>query len=130
MLLFVAPMLSGCFGSDVIGGGSNDSDHWLPPVEDREQMTYENGDVFSRVSSNGSHGIDAVRSIYVSVPAITLADGGAGATGEAEVHLGLWLPHIEGFDYDAAELPEECKVPIIAEIGPYYDYGDVDADPY
>ncbi|MCH1511347.1 MAG: hypothetical protein L7S54_01980, partial [Candidatus Thalassarchaeaceae archaeon] len=92
VLLFVAPMLSGCFGNDVIGGGSNDSDHWLPPVEDREQMTYENGDVFSRVSSNGSHGIDAVRSIYVSVPAITLADGGAGATGEAEVHLGLWLP--------------------------------------
>ncbi len=127
MLLFVAPMLSGCFGSDVIGGGSDDSDHWLPPVEDREQMTYENGDVFSRVSNNGSYGIDTVRSIYVSVPAITLTDGGAGATGGAEVHLGLWLPSIEGCDHDSSEVAEHCRVPIIAEIGPYYDDGDVDA---
>ena len=27
-----------------------------------------------------------------------LADGGAGAAGGAEVHLGLWLPVIEGCD--------------------------------
>ena len=69
VLLFVAPMLSGCFGSDVIGGGSDDSDHWLPPVEDREQMTYENGDVFSRVSNNGSYGIDTVPVSYTHLRA-------------------------------------------------------------
>ena len=127
VLLFTTPILSGCFGSGIISGDSGDSEHWLPPVEEREDMVYGNSDVFSRVSWNGSYGIDVVRSIYVSVPAITLADGGAGVTGDAEVHLGLWLPQIEGCDYNATELSEECKVPVIAEIGPYYDDGDVDA---
>ena len=101
--------------------------HWLPPVEERSGKLYDNGDVFSRVSWNGSHNISAVQSIFVDVPAITLSDGGAGATGDAEVHLGLWLPEIEGCDYSAGNVTEECKIPIIAEIGPYYSDGDVDA---
>ena len=120
-------MLSGCFGDAIKIGDSSDSEHWLQPVEERENLVYDNSDVFSRVSWNGTYGIDMVRSIYVSVPGITTADGGAGVTGGAEVHLGLWLPQIEGCDYDATELPDECKVPVIAEIGPYYDDGDVDA---
>ena len=125
--LFLTPMLSGCFGGDVLSGSNDDDSHWLPPVEEREFLTYANDDVFSRVSHNGSYGIDVVRSIYVSVPAITTSDGGAGITGGAEVHMGLWLPLIEGCNYDDIELPDECKVPLIAEIGPYYDDGDVDA---
>tara|TARA_Y100001970_G_scaffold59553_2_gene75793 strand:- start:5113 stop:6882 length:1770 start_codon:yes stop_codon:yes gene_type:complete len=119
-------MLSGCFGNETFTENSA-SEHWLKPVEERSSLFYENGDVFSRVSINGTFGIDVVRSIFVSVPEITLSDGGAGATGEAKVHLGLWLPQIDGCDYDLAELPEECRVPVIAEIGPYYDDGDVDA---
>ena len=93
-LLFTAPMLSGCFGDAIKIGDSSDSEHWLPPVEERENLVYDNSDVFSRVSWNGTYGIDMVRSIYVSVPEITTADGGAGVTGGAEVHLGLWLPQI------------------------------------
>ena len=120
-------MLSGCFGGGINIGDSEDSEHWLPSVEERENLVYDNSEVFSRVSWNGTYGIDIVRSIYVSVPTITTTDGGAGVTGGAEVHLGLWLPQIEGCDYDATELPEECKVPVIAEIGPYYDDGYVDA---
>jgi len=34
---------------------------------------------------------------------------------------------IDGCDMDSESLGEECRVPIIAEIGPYYDDGDVDA---
>ena len=68
-----------------------------------------------------------MRSIFVPVPEITVSDGGAGALGGAEVHLGLWLPIIEGCDMDSSEIPEDCRVPIITEIGPYYDDGDVDA---
>ena len=64
----------GMMGTD---GAANS--HWLPPVEDRTGKIYDNGDVFSRVSWNGSHNISAVQSIFVDVPAITLADGGAGA---------------------------------------------------
>ena len=90
-------------------------------------MQYDNSDVFSRVSWNGSYEIDEVRSVYVPIPGINPTDGGAGVTGGAEVHLGLWLPVIEGCDWDAGSVVEGCQVPVIAEIGPYYDDGDVDA---
>ena len=111
----------------MMGADGAHNSHWLPPVEDRTGKIYDNSDVFSRVSWNGSHNISTVQSIFVDVPAITLADGGAGATGNAVVHLGLWLPEIAGCDYSAGNVSEDCKVPVIAEIGPYYNDGDVDA---
>ena len=126
-LILLSSTLTGCFGFDDELQEEPEYEHWLPDVEDRSNKYYRDDDVFSRVSWNGSFGIDTVRSIFVPVPAITASDGGAGVTGGAEVHMGLWLPIIEGCDMDAAELPEECRVPVIAEIGPYYDDGDVDA---
>jgi len=126
-IIFLSSTLTGCFGFEDELQEEPEYQHWLPDVEDRSNKFYQDDDVFSRVSWNGSFGIDTVRSIYVPVPAITASDGGAGVTGGAEVHMGLWLPIIEGCDMDGAELPEECRVPIIAEIGPYYDDGDVDA---
>ena len=126
-LILLTSTLTGCFGFDDELQEEPEYEHWLPDVEDRSNKFYQDDDVFSRVSWNGSFGVDTVRSIYVPVPAITASDGGAGVTGGAEVHMGLWLPVIEGCDMDATELPEECRVPVIAEIGPYYDDGDVDA---
>jgi hypothetical protein len=90
-------------------------------------VSYDDSDIYSRVTINGSNGIDTVRSVYVEVPTITAADGGSGITGGAEVHLGLWLPVIEGCDYESENIDESCLVPVIAEVGPYYDDGDVDA---
>ena len=127
VFLFFISSFSGCISGDEEIGETNNSEHWLNDVEDRSNLVYRNDDVFSHVSKNGSYQIDDVRSIFVEVPAITVADGGAGLTGDAEVHLGLWLPKMEGCDMDSSDVPEECKVPIIAEIGPYYDDGDVDA---
>ena len=126
-LLFLVPALSGCFGSEGNEEGEMEESHWLPPVEARSEMIYRDDDVFSRVSTNGSYQIGEVRSVYVPVPAISAVDGGAGITGGAEVHMGLWLPLIDGCDMDSEDLEDECRVPIIAEIGPYYDDGDVDA---
>ncbi|RCH73873.1 MAG: CocE/NonD family hydrolase [Candidatus Poseidoniales archaeon] len=125
LILFLAP-LAGCFGSTQ-EEPQTEPTHWLPPVEERFDMIYQADDVFSRVSWNGSYGIDEPLSVFVPVPEIDASDGGAGVTGGAEVHLGLWLPIIEGCDWGSAELPAECQVPVIAEIGPYYDDGDVDA---
>ena len=126
VLVFSLAPLSGCLDS---GPEEQDPEpeHWLPGVENRSEMFYRSDDVFSRVSWNGSFGIGDALSIYVPVPEIDLSDGGAGATGDAEVHLGLWLPVIEGCDWGSEDIPEECKVPVLAEIGPYYDDGDVDA---
>ncbi|MAK94819.1 MAG: hypothetical protein CL994_00505, partial [Euryarchaeota archaeon] len=126
VLVFASAPLSGCLDSQT-QKPEPESSHWLPDVEDRSGMIYESDDVFSRVSWNGSHLIDEVRSVYVPVPEIDASDGGAGVTGGAEVHLGLWLPVIEGCDWGAAEVPENCRVPVLAEIGPYYNDGDVDA---
>ena len=126
VLVFASTSLSGCLDSQT-QKPELESSHWLPDVEDRSGMIYESDDVFSRVSWNGSYLIDEVRSVYVPVPEIDASDGGAGVTGGAEVHLGLWLPVIEGCDWGAAEVPENCRVPVLAEIGPYYNDGDVDA---
>ena len=127
VFLFFISSFSGCIAGDEEIGETNNSEHWLNDVEDRSNLVYRNDDVFSHVSKNGSYQIDDVRSIFVEVPAITVADGGAGLTGDAVVHLGLWLPKMEGCDMDSSDILQECKVPIIAEIGPYYDDGDVDA---
>jgi len=127
MLVIMLPaMFSGCFGEDEIISAPVEEPAYLQPWE-RTDMTYVDTDVFSRVSENGSYETDTVRSVFVDVPTITAADGGAGLTGDAVVHLGLWLPVIEGCDWEAANLSEDCLVPVIAEIGPYYNDGDVDA---
>ncbi|HJM86627.1 MAG TPA: hypothetical protein QF433_00270 [Candidatus Thalassarchaeaceae archaeon] len=93
VMMIFASVFSSNIADDLIDGGDG---HWLPPVEQRSNLQYRSDDVFSRVSWNGSFGIEEVRSIYVEVDTITAADGGAGVTGDAEVHLGLWLPEIEG----------------------------------
>lgn len=132
LMMMVASFFPSVLVNDPTDGGEQ---HWLPPVDERSGMEYRNDDVFSRVSWNGSHGIEEVRSIYVPVDTITAADGGAGLTGGAEIHLGLWLPEIKGCDWDslvsndtlAADGETICAVPVISEIGPYYNDGDVDA---
>ena len=125
--LLLAPVFSGCIVENSAESTAIEEEHWLPRVEDRSNLIYRDDDVFSWVRFNGSYPIDTVRSIFVPVPEITVSDGGAGAFGGAEVHLGLWLPIIEGCDMDSSDVPEDCRVPIITEIGPYYDDGDVDA---
>ncbi|MFB1005426.1 MAG: CocE/NonD family hydrolase [Candidatus Poseidoniaceae archaeon] len=130
LILFVlmTTSLSGCFGEQAGDDGEVMPAYDVYPEPwDRSDLLYDDSDVFSRVTNNGSYGIDTVRSVFVAVPSITLADGGAGATGGAEVHLGLWLPVIEGCDWEAGNVSAECQVPVIAEVGPYYNDGDVDA---
>lgn len=126
-LIFILGSLSGCIRWTEEDNEIEESNHWLPPVEDRADRIYEDTDDFSRVSKNGSYDTDEVLSVFVPVPEIDASDGGAGVTGGAEVHLGLWLPVIDGCDWSSSDIPEDCRVPVIAEIGPYYNDGDVDA---
>ena len=127
LLVMLSASLSGCLGEDEAMDSMNNEDDLYPEPWDRADLEYEDNDSFSRVSMPGLYEIGAVQSVYVSVPSITASDGGAGITGGAEVHLGLWLPVIEGCDFTASNLSEECKVPVISEVGPYYDDGDVSA---
>ena len=127
LLVMLSASLSGCLGEDDAIEAMEEESNFYPEPWDRANLEYENNDSFSRVSMSGLYEIGEVQSIYVPVPSITAADGGAGVTGGAEVHLGLWLPVIEGCDFTASNLSEECKVPVISEVGPYYDDGDVSA---
>jgi len=126
ILVMLLPISSGCFGE------SNESevieDEGYPSVWDRYDREYQMDDVFSRVTINGTYEVDEVRSVYIEVD-IPVSHGGCATNVPTDclVHLGLWLPVIEGCDWDAENLTEECKVPAIAEIGPYYNDGDVDA---
>jgi hypothetical protein len=127
MTLMVSISLSGCFGENSEDSEAASSDEIYLEPWNRADVSYDNSDVFSRVSVNGTYNISSPVSVYVAVPSITAADGGAGLTGGAEVHLGLWLPEIDGCDYTAANVSDECRVPVIADVGPYYDDGDVSA---
>ena len=126
LVLLLGP-LSGCFSDKIEEENVQEPSRWLPDVENRSKMVYEDSDDFSRVSKNGTFGTLPVQSVFVDVPAITAADGGAGLTGNPMVHMGLWLPEIEGCDYSSEVVDEQCKVPVIAEVGPYYSDGDVSA---
>ncbi|MAK26192.1 MAG: hypothetical protein CMA02_02850, partial [Euryarchaeota archaeon] len=106
-LIFILGSLSGCLRWAEEDNEIEEPNHWLPPVEDRADMIYEDTDVFSRVSKNGSYDTDDVLSVFVPVPEIDASDGGAGVTGGAEVHLGLWLPVIDGCDWSSSDISED-----------------------
>ena len=127
ILVMMSATLSGCLSDN--SDDENGSSSYISYLEpwDRANLIYDDSDVFSRVTINGTYNTSAPQSIYVPVPTITAADGGAGVTGGAEVHLGLWLPEIDGCDFTAGNVSEECKVPVLADVGPYYDDGDVSA---
>ena len=127
ILVMMSATLSGCLSDDSDGENGSSSYVSYPEPWDRANLIYDNSDVFSRVTINGTYNTSAPQSIFVPVPTITAADGGAGITGGAEVHLGLWLPEIDGCDFTAGNISEECKVPVLADVGPYYDDGDVSA---
>ena len=103
VLLFSTSMLAGCFGEDTVENMDEFEDNVYPEPWDRSDLAYDDQDIYARVSQNGSYALDAVRSVYVPVPTITAADGGAGLTGDAEVHLGP-------VSYTHLTLPTICSV--------------------
>ena len=127
VLLFSTSMLAGCFGEDALRNRLRRATLVYPEPWDRADLEYDDPDIYARVSVNGSHGIDVVRSFtYPSRPS-RLRTVVRDSPGMPEVHLGLWLPVIEGCDWESETVDESCRVPVIAEVGPYYNDGDVDA---
>ena len=58
MLVVMLPaMFSGCFGEDEIVAPEEEVAAYPQPWE-RSDLTYDDSDVFSRVTINGTHGID------------------------------------------------------------------------
>ena len=55
LMMILASVVSSNTVDEIIDG---ENGHWLPPVEQRVNLQYRTDDVFSRVSWNGSFGIE------------------------------------------------------------------------
>jgi predicted acyl esterase len=116
-LLSVA-LLAGCSGKGH-GPGGEAAPGPLVPVQDRHLEAFNVTGFFSHTLGAGPYGILDGTSVDVPVnlPATAGADG---ALQMAFTNLGLFLPEIPGCDWSKADLPAQCKVPVIADAGPYY----------
>jgi hypothetical protein len=88
----------------------------LTSVKDRANLPFVRDDEFSRTLVNGTLAVLEPQSVFLDVE-LPLDELGSAADGSARMHMGLWLP----------DVPNGTKVPVIADIGPYYSDGDVDA---
>ncbi|HET6398040.1 MAG TPA: hypothetical protein VFH47_00625, partial [Candidatus Thermoplasmatota archaeon] len=115
--LLVAVALAGCAGSSKQDPAPAPAG--LVPVEARNGLPFQVDGTFSRTLEAGLYGIlpGVGFDVPVQLPATSGADGAAGI---ASANLGLFLPEIPGCDWTAATLPDQCRVPVIADIGPYY----------
>ena len=75
MLVILLPaMFSGCFGEEEIVSEPEVVEPAYPQPWERADFTYDDSDVFSRVTVNGSHGIDTVEvsmSKFLPLPQLT-----------------------------------------------------------
>ena len=117
LLSFAA--LSGCFGGNDDPAPTTDGTSGLVSVHDRHLQPFNVTGSFSHTLIDGAYGIlDGLR---VDVPVdLPLTEGGNALTGDASMNLGLFLPEIPGCDWTATTLPDHCKIPVVADAGPYY----------
>lgn len=94
-------------------------DNGLVSVFDRHLQPFNVTEDYSYTLATGAYGILPGQAVFVPVD-LPLTEGGNALTGDAKMSLGLFLPDIPGCDWNAASLPEECKIPVVGDAGPYY----------
>lgn len=109
---------AGCLGDDGEIDPPLTSENGLVPVQDRAELPYKVGGFFSHTLENGTFDILPGVGAFVDVD-LPITEGGQAPTG-VQTHMGLFFPEIEGCDWTANELPEACQLPVIADVGPYY----------
>jgi predicted acyl esterase len=117
-LLAAGMMLAGCVSgpgpATVVEGPEG-----LVPVPERHLQPYNVTGYFSHTVERGAFGI--LPGVSVDVPlTLPVTSGAQAAAGQAVANLGLFLPKIEGCDWSASSMPASCKVPVVADVGPYY----------
>ncbi|MEA3203459.1 MAG: X-Pro dipeptidyl-peptidase [Thermoplasmata archaeon] len=124
-LLAASAALAGCIsGKPAPTTGPMDG---VQRVQDRYSLPFNVTGYYSRTLEVGQYALKLPQSVFVDV-ALPVTSGGAavlnaGGDGLAppKVHLGLFLP----------DVPAGTKVPVIADVGPYYGDGDLPAlDPH
>jgi hypothetical protein len=116
VLLVVLPGLAGCFGSE---SGTQPEAPALVPVGDRFMQPYVLEADWSSTLAPGIYSIRDPVSAFVEVMLPTDELGAAAdPLAGPRIHIGLFLP----------DVPAGTRVPVIADIGPYYGEADVAAD--
>jgi predicted acyl esterase len=113
-VVLLAAAVSGCLSNGPAKVAPTDDD--LPrfgsvpfvPVRERSAVPFRTDGDFSYVLENGSLKILPALSVFVDVP-VPLGNG----LPTQKVHMGVFLP----------EVPEGTKMPVIADVGPYYGEG-------
>ncbi len=111
--LVALPLLAGCLTGDVDDGSTG------TPVGSGTTSVFERHELDFIIDDGWSHTLQ--EGVYEILPGVghfldvelPLTEAGGAATG-AKAHLGLFLP----------EVPAGTKVPVIADIGPYYSSSD------
>jgi predicted acyl esterase len=132
--LFALSLTAGCLDSRSGDDAVDALPGSLVPVEERYLQPYVTEGDWSQVLTSGAYQIlpGVGRLIDVAVPT------GNGAPVQL-VHMGLFFPDIPGCDFpdasdaasaiggatveEPATFPDECKVPVLADVGPYYGEG-------
>jgi putative CocE/NonD family hydrolase len=125
-LLTLSAALAGCVAGKQGDGGGQPAGGLLR-VQDRYSLPFNVTGYYSRTLAVGEFALKLPQSVFVDVqlPATSggaaVLDAGGNGLDPPRVHLGLFLP----------DVPAGAKVPVIADVGPYYGDSDLPAtDPH
>ena len=115
-ILILSPILLYMNGNDDKTENYFDSNNGLVPVWERVNQNFNTTGSYSYTLESGQYNTIGPESVFIDVD-LPSSELGCTITDDCQVHLGLWLP----------DVPNGTKIPVIADVGPYYDDGDVDA---
>ena len=114
-ILILSPILLYMNGDDDETVNNYDTSSGLVPVWERANQNFNTTGSYSYTLESGEFDIMGPESVFIGVD-LPSSELGCTITDDCQVHLGLWLP----------DVPNGTKIPVIADVGPYYDDGDVD----
>ena len=115
-ILIISPILLYMNSDETLEQDSLIDNNGLVPVWERINQNFNTTGSYSYTLESGQYGTLGPESVFIDVD-LPSSELGCTITDDCQVHLGLWLP----------DVPNGTKVPVIADVGPYYDDGDVDA---
>lgn len=117
--LLVVTVLAGCLAADTGPGEDEPQDDRIPgltSVHERAKLPFKMTENWSFTLDEGPFELLPVESVFVDVD-LPIDQLGGALIDDARIHMGIFRP----------DVPEGTKVPVIADIGPYYGDGDVEA---
>ena len=109
LMLFVSTLWTAA-GPSIVG--ADDDDWWNTPVNERHKMDLNMTGLRSQLPEAGPYTWSGPTEHFVEVD-LPPSEQDVGYPGPALMHIALWMPDVE----------PGTKVPVIATIHPYYDFG-------